>query len=358
MLYAPSRTADGHRVGVSEKIEHSLIIPVYRNEANIPDLLQAVEHLSTQIRGFEVVFVVDGSPDASATALANGLAQVGYAWQLIELSRNFGSFAAIRQGLAIASGRYFAVMAADLQEPPQLIEDFFNLLDKDDIDLVVGVRASRSDPPMTRFLSQSYWRLYRATVMREIPSGGVDVFGCNKRFLDALLGLEERNSFLIGQLFWLGFRRREVLYERRARTIGKSAWSFRRRLRYMLDNIFAFSDLPINILLWLGTLGTAVASISTLVLITAWTLGLIQVRGYVPIMLTLMFFGSLLVLGQGIIGCYVWRVAENTKKRPLSIILSHRRGPSLVSEAVTSTPSQSLCASRSSGPETFEAPIG
>jgi glycosyltransferase involved in cell wall biosynthesis len=350
-LYAPSRTVDRttdeHSALVLEAIEHSLIIPVYRNEANVPDLLEAVKHLSEQIRGFEVVFVVDGSPDASAQALANGLAQASYAWQLIELSRNFGSFAAIRQGLAIASGRYFAVMAADLQEPPQLIEDFFNFLDKEDIDLVVGVRGSRSDPLIRKFLSQSYWRLYRATVMREIPSGGVDVFGCNKRFLDALLSLEERNSFLIGQLFWLGFRRREVLYERRARVIGKSAWSFRRRLRYMLDNVFAFSDLPINILLWLGTLGTAVATISTFVLITAWVFGLIQVRGYVPIMLTLMFFGSLLVLGQGIIGGYVWRVAENTKKRPLSVVLSHRRGGVLGSRPDAVAPIQSSIGSSS-----------
>ena len=154
-------------------------------------------------------------------------------------------------------------------------------------------------------------------------------------FRDALLTLEERSSFLIGQLFWLGFRRREIRYERRARTIGKSAWNLKRRLRYMLDNVFAFSDLPISVLLWLGTLGVLVSMLAAVIVVGAWILGFINVRGYTPIMLLTIFFDSLLVFGQGIIGCYVWRVAENTKKRPFSIVLSHRYGPP---SAARSTP--------------------
>ena len=109
----------------ANSVEHSLIIPVFRNEENVSTLLAALEELAQKVQALEVVFVVDGSPDRSAEALAKGLTRAGYAWQLIELSRNFGSFAAIRQGLALASGRYFAVMAADLQEPPCLIQRFF-----------------------------------------------------------------------------------------------------------------------------------------------------------------------------------------------------------------------------------------
>lgn len=321
----------------ANSVEHSLIIPVFRNEENVSTLLAALEELAQKVQALEVVFVVDGSPDRSAEALAKGLTRASYAWQLIELSRNFGSFAAIRQGLALASGRYFAVMAADLQEPPCLIQRFFIELNKGDWDLIVGVRASRADPPVAKFLSQLYWRLYRIFVMREVPAGGVDVFGCNQAFREALLNLEERSSFLIGQLFWLGFRRHEIEYERLARKAGKSAWKFQRRLRYMLDSVFAFSDLPISLLLWLGALGTVAAGTSTVVVTSAWMLGLIKVRGYMPIMLAILFFGSLLVFGQGIIGCYVWRIAENTKKRPLSIILSHRRGSSVRSNSESAT---------------------
>jgi hypothetical protein len=233
-----------------------------------------------------------------------------------ELSLDFGE----------ATGRFFAVMAADLQEPPELVEQFFKQLGTGEVDLIVGVRASRADPPVTKFCSELYWRVYRLLIMREIPAGGVDVFGCNRAFRDALLSLDERSSFLIGQLFWLGFRRREIKYERRARAVGKSAWGLKRRLRYMLDNVFAFSDLPISMLLWLGSIGIIVSTLTATVIVGAWLLGFTHVRGYTPIMLVIIFFGSLLVLGQGVIGCYVWRVAENTKRRPLSIILSHRCG--------------------------------
>jgi glycosyltransferase involved in cell wall biosynthesis len=326
MLFTPSVEPREHLIG-SAGICHSLVIPVYRNEENIPDLIAALNDLDRKIDAFEVVFVIDGSPDQSAELLARALANVHFAWQLVELSRNFGSFAAIRQGLALARGNWLAVMAADLQEPPELIVDFFRELHGNNFDIVVGVRASRADPPVSRLFSRIYWWLYRHLIMRDIPAGGVDVFACNRAFRDALLSLEERNSFLIGQLFWLGFRRAEIAYNRRPRTVGKSAWKFRRRLRYMLDSVFAFSDLPISLLLWLGAIGVGGSAVLTLVMLTAWFLGAIDVRGYVPIMLAVIFFGSIMILGQGILGCYIWRVSENSKKRPLSVVLSHRVGP-------------------------------
>jgi len=303
-----------------------LVIPVYRNEENVADLLSALREMGGQIQGFEVVFVVDGSPDRSAAALLSGMGDVPYSWQLIELSRNFGAFAAIRQGLVFARGAFVAVMAADLQEPPELIYQFFQKLSSNNYDLAVGVRRSRVDQPLTQMMSSLYWRLYRFLVMRDIPAGGVDIFACNRRFRDALLGLEERNSFLIGQIFWLGFRRVEIPYDRRSRTVGQSAWSFRRRLRYMLDSVFAFSDLPITVLLWFGAFGAGLSAVLSVILVAAWGTGTIDVRGYVPIMLAVMFFGSMLVLGQGILGCYLWRVSENTKGRPLAVILAHHFG--------------------------------
>lgn len=306
------------------RVRYTIVVPVYRNEANIPDLLEALHRLFLELSELEVVFVVDGSPDRSAEELAHELNNAAFEWQLVELSRNFGSFAAIRQGLALARGEFVAVLAADLQEPPDLISAFFRELRNGSCDLAVGVRTTRTDPALTKLSSALYWRLYRFFVMPEIPRGGVDVFACNQAFLKALLTLEERNSFLIGQVFWLGFRRIEIPYERRARTVGKSAWAFRRRLRYMLDSLFAFSDLPITVLFWLGSFGAGLSLLIGFVVILFWLFRLIDVRGYVPIMLAVSFIGSMLLLGQGIVGCYIWRIAENTKKRPLAIILSHR----------------------------------
>lgn len=305
-------------------IKYSIVIPVYRNEDNIPELLKALQQLSSEWAELEVVFVVDGSPDRSAEKLAEGLRQISFQWQLVELSRNFGSFAAIRQGLAIARGNYFAVIAADLQEPPELVNDFFRELSQNHCDLAVGVRVARGDPNLTRLSSVLYWRLYRLFVMPDIPVGGVDVFACNRAFCSALLRLEERNSFLIGQVFWLGFRRLEIPYERRPRTIGKSAWTFSRRLRYTLDTLFDFSDLPINVFLWLGIFGSTISLLISFMVIGSWLLNLVDVRGYVPIMLAISLMASMLLLSQGIIGCYIWRISENTKRRPFSVILRHR----------------------------------
>lgn len=119
------------------QVHYSVVVPVYRNEANIDDLLKALHQLFFELAELEVVFVVDGSPDRSAEKLPHDLRVVAFEWQLVELSRNFGSFAAIRQGLALARGEFVAVLAADLQELPDLISVFFRELRNDGCDLAV-----------------------------------------------------------------------------------------------------------------------------------------------------------------------------------------------------------------------------
>lgn len=304
-------------------IECSLVIPVYRNEENIPDLLRALSALAAQVPGFEVVLVVDASPDNAEALLRAALPNLGYPAQLLSLSRNFGAFAAIREGLAHARGRFFAVMAADLQEPPELVRHFFEVLRTDEADLCLGVRRSRADPGVSRFLSQTYWRLYKRFVIREVPAGGVDVFGCNQAVRTALLSLDERSGSLIGQLFWVGFRRREVPYDRRARAKGTSAWLFTKRVRYFVDSVFAFSDLPIHLLVAMGGVGAALSAVGAVVVLAAWLLREIPVEGYVPIMLAVLFFGFATLLALGIIGIYTWRISENVRGRPNAIV-AHR----------------------------------
>lgn len=311
----------------TDQVQYSIVVPIYRNADGITALLEALDSLNLHTGQFEVVFVVDGSPDDSFDRLKSGLNGCSFEWQLVELSRNFGSFTAIRQGLGCAQGRYFAVMAADLQEPPELLVQFFELLRADRADVVVGVRSGRDDPALTSWTSQVFWRAYRLLVMKEMPVGGVDVFGCNLLFRDALLSLHEKNSFLIGQLFWVGFRRAEVGYRRRARQTGRSAWTLWRRLDYMFDAVFAFSDLPIKLLMFIGLFGILLALGVAASVGVAWMLGWIAVKGYAPIMLSIAFFGSLLTLGQGILGYYIWRIAEDTKQRPSGFVLRHlKRG--------------------------------
>ena len=209
----------------------SLIIPVYRNEASLPDLLAALRDLDRQLGDrLEVVFVVDGSPDRCFEILRERLPVQPFSATLVLLSRNFGSFAAVRAGLAQATGRFFAVMAADLQEPPELVLRMQQVLAPGDMDVVVAQRTLRHDPLWQRWQAQLFWALYRRYVVPEMPPGGVDIFACNRAFRDALLALPESRSSLIAQIFWLGFRRAIVPYERLPRRHGESSWTWRKKL--------------------------------------------------------------------------------------------------------------------------------
>jgi glycosyltransferase involved in cell wall biosynthesis len=304
----------------------SIVIPVYGNEASIPPLLEALARIAGDVHArnaqtLEVVFVVDGSPDRSFDVLASLLPAARFRSKLLLHSRNFGAFAAIRTGLAAATGDYFAVMAADLQEPPELMTRFLDALSPGLLDIVVGCRQSRQDPWASRMASMFFWRLYRALVVRDMPSMGVDIFACNRVFRDHLLRLEEANSSLVGQIFWLGFRRGEIHYERRLREHGKSAWTFRKKARYLFDSVFSFTDLPVRMLSAFGLLGVVASIALGLVVLVMKIQGGIPVPGYAATMLTVMFFGGINALGLGIVGSYAWRAYENTKARPLSLTI-------------------------------------
>ncbi len=300
---------------------YSLILPVYGNEDSIPDLIAAIEQLAATTRGdFEAVFVVDGSPDRSYARLRDALGSASFDSQLLLHARNFGSFAAIRSGLEAARGDCLAVMAADLQEPIGLIAQFFGVLAADEADVVVGTRSGRADPLATRLASSLFWWSYRTFVQPEIPPGGVDVFGCTRAFRDELLALSEANTSLVGQIFWLGFRRTAIPYERLPRRHGRSAWSLSRKIKYLMDSLFAFSDLPIRALIAVGGLGLAAAIILGIIVGAARLLGTFDVPGYAMTMVTVLFFGGLNAFGLSIIGAYTWRAYENTKRRPLAIV--------------------------------------
>lgn len=301
----------------------SLIVPVYKNALNIDALLAAVRELDVALdHQFELVCVVDGSPDDSFLRLAQQLPSAPFQSQLLALSRNFGAFAAIRAGLAAARGARCAVMAADLQEPPEMILTFDRILRTGETDVVVGHRVSRADPLMTRISSGLFWGLFRRLVEPGIPAGGVDVFGCTAAVRDVLLRLPERHSSLIALLFWVGFRREAVPYSRLERQAGKSSWTLKKKIRYFADSLFSFTDLPVKALLSMGTLGLLGSVVFAAVVLTAKLFSSIPVPGYAVTVLLITFFGGLNCFGLGVVGSYVYRTFENSKARPNYIVRS------------------------------------
>lgn len=304
-----------------ETVKYSIVIPVYRNEESLPRLVQTLSDLGEQLGGdMEAVFVVDGSPDQCFAVLKEQLDRLGFSAQLLAHSRNFGSFAAIRTGLHHARGEFTAVLSADLQEPPDLILDFFQSLAADECDVTVGARDGRDDPILSGFASKTFWSLYRRLVAPDVPQGGVDIFACNGVFRNHLLQLEESRSSLVALIFWLGFRRKIFTYRRQVRLEGKSAWTLKKKIEYMNDSIYAFTDLPVRILIRVGAFGLLVATILSLAAIAARLAGGIDVPGYTMTLLVVLFFGALNLLGLGIVGSYAWRAYENSKNRPGALV--------------------------------------
>ena len=301
-------------------MKFSVVIPVYKNEASIQRMLEVLSSMNRQLDGeMEAVFVVDGSPDQSFALLRAALDQLEFPAQLLAHSRNFGSFPAIRTGLEAARGDYFGVMAADLQEPPELLIAFFKALALDECDVAIGTRTGRNDPYASRLASGLFWGLYRRLVVHDMPEGGVDVFGCNRIFRDQLLKLEESRSSLIALIFWLGFRRKLVSYERIERKEGKSSWTFSKKVDYMMDSIFAFTDYPIRLLIRIGIIGCMLSVVLGMLVFAAHLSRQIDVPGYAATMLVVLFFGMLNLLGLGLVGTYAWRGYENSKRRPLAV---------------------------------------
>lgn len=300
------------------RVVNSLIVPVYNNAGSIAALVDTVEYIASRLEGqLEAIFVLDGGRDDSRRLLLDALGAGRIDARIVEHSRNFGSFAAIRTGMSLAKGRYVAVMAADLQEPPELIVEFFSRLASGSVDVVAGKRASRHD--QGDGASKLYWRLYRRFVLGDIPAGGVDVFGCTDAVRDVICSLEDVHTSLVAQLFWVGFKRELVAYDRISQP-GKSGWTLHDKFRYLADSVFAFTDLPVRILWVVGILGIALSIVAGSVVLVARLVGTITVPGYAGTVLILLFFLGLNSLGLGIIGSYVWRAYESIKRRPGAIV--------------------------------------
>lgn len=300
-----------------------IVVPVYKNELNIPTLIDDLNKLRESVREakLKVTFVIDGSPDDSYGAIKKIAHRAKFPIKLITLSRNFGAVVAVRAGLSCSEGDFFAVMAADSQEPIELYTKFFQKFNEG-FDIAVGQRESRIDSHFVKLFATVGWWIYKRFIFKEMPSGGVDVFGCTDRVRKKLIVLKEKNSSLVGELYWVGFRKASVLYARKERLIGKSAWNFFKSLRYFLDSCFNFSDLPIRLLWILGLVGVILSTfLGASIVINKVFIGS-SVPGYSMIVITVLFFGSINLIGIGIVGEYVVRAFENSKRRPEYIIES------------------------------------
>lgn len=300
----------------------SIVVPVYHSAKSLPELMERMSALADRERDneFEFVFVDDGSGDDSFDVLQDLMSKDARV-RIVKLSRNFGSNPAIMAGLASAAGDAVAVIAADLQDSPELIHDMLARW-RDGARVVLAVRESRDDPGLTSLLSSVFYKLFRRFAIASMPAGGFDFFLVDRYVCDLIGRIEETNTYVMGLILWLGFRPVQIQYRRgpRLARYGRSMWSFTGRIKYFIDSFVAFSYFPIRIASMLGLLISFLGVIYTLFLIFMRIAKGYQPEGWTSLMVVLLVVSGVQLFIMGILGEYLWRTLDVARHRPQYVI--------------------------------------
>jgi polyisoprenyl-phosphate glycosyltransferase len=301
-------------------MELSIVIPVFNEEKNIPNLYERLKTVVNELGvTHEILFVDDGSMDDSLQLIID-LSKKDNCVKYIELSRNFGQQIAISAGLDFVNGNRTVIIDADLQDPPELINDLYQKMNEG-FNVVYAKRSKRKgDSYGKKITARIFYRILKRITSVEIPLDTGDFRIIDKKVVKALRSMKENAKFLRGQISWAGFRQSYVEYNRDDRKSGKSGYSYGKMFRFAKDGITSFSDFPLK---WVTYMGFLVAFIAFIVMIYAlyskYILGN-TVPGWTSIIISTLFLGGIQLLGIGIIGEYISRIAANVRNRPLYFI--------------------------------------
>ncbi|MDO4966374.1 MAG: glycosyltransferase family 2 protein [Lachnospiraceae bacterium] len=298
----------------------SIIIPVYYNEENLYPLYDSLREKLIDVvdYDYEILMVNDGSGDKS--------------WEIIEdlsskdphiiginLSRNFGSHAAILCGLSNSTGDCAVVKAADLQEPTEMIIEMVNEWQNGN-NVVLATREGRNESLSKIAFANLYYSIIRKFALPNMPKAGFDIYLIDRKVIEVLDMLDERNSALTCQILWSGFKTKEIKYTRQARTAGKSRWTLQKKIRLVMDTLFSFSAVPISIVSTVGVCSFLGAIIWGIVETILKIMGAIEVEGWTTLFIFNLGSFGITMLTLGIIGEYLWRTFDASRNRPPYII--------------------------------------
>jgi len=294
----------------------SIIIPVFFNEDTLMDCYFDIrDKIIPKIEEYEVILVDDGSEDDSYL-ICKEIALMDNNVKVIKLSRNFGSHAACLAGLYASTGNCATIKAADMQEPSSLILDMFASY-KMGNKVVLAVRANREDKSL---FSSVYYNAIKRHVNDKMPKGGFDCYLLDKKVIEALKLLDERNSAITLQILWSGFQTGTVFYDRLDRAKGKSKWTLAKKIKLVIDSFVSFSSFPIKVVGFIGALFAAGAGVWAIALISFSFAGIINVEGWVSLMVLMLFSFGLIMIILGILGEYMWRILDVSQNRPVYFI--------------------------------------
>lgn len=299
----------------------SLVVPVYFNEGSLPDTVPTLARVAREIAGesFELVFVDDGSGDRSLEVLRNFQRDPRHRLRIVQLTRNFGSMNAILAGLSVAQGAAVGIIAADLQDPPELFRQMHDHW-RQGAKCVYAVRTDREEGAMQKLTAGLFYSLLRRYALPGYPAGGFDFCLIDRQVVADVVRMQEKNTHLMNLVFWLGYPAVSLPYVRRQRRHGRSRWTLAKKLKLFVDSFVAFSFAPIRLvsitgcLLFLGALayggflaytrlvhGTPAPGFTTLAALIALTAGI-----------------QMMMLG--ILGEYLWRTLDAARSRPPYVI--------------------------------------
>ncbi|MBN1451633.1 MAG: glycosyltransferase family 2 protein [Anaerolineales bacterium] len=299
----------------------SIVVPVYFNEPNLPDTVPQLLALEEKLTGYklELIFVDDGSQDQSLAILLDYQKQHPKQIKVVTLTRNFGTMAALQAGLTVASGNCVGVIAADLQDPPELFLEMTRHWERG-VKAIFAVRSDREESFLQKAFSNLYYALVRRFAVPGYPSGGFDFFLVDRQVIDEVNKIHEKNTNLMTLIFWLGYQAVFIPYVRRKRAKGKSRWTFGKKIKLFVDTFVSFSYFPIRLFSFLGIIYAIISFSYGVFIFVAWLTFGIEVQGWVPMMLVLTFTAGLQMTLLGILGEYLWRTLDEARGRPLFVI--------------------------------------
>ncbi|HXF35037.1 MAG TPA: glycosyltransferase family 2 protein [Candidatus Acidoferrales bacterium] len=303
----------------------SVVVPLYNEERNVAPLLERIVTILERLPDrpdYEVVLVNDGSTDGTLAAIRNELRARQHI-VLVNLSRNFGHQLAATAGIELASGEAVVLMDGDLQDPPELIESFVAHW-RAGYDVVYAVRRTRKGESAFKVLTaRFFYRTIKRLTNVAIPVDTGDFRLMSRRVVEALRRSPERHRFLRGMVSWVGFNQTGVEYDRDERHSGTTKYPLPKMLRFAVDGITSFSDIPLRFAAYFGFTVSAIAFVYAIVVIVA-KLFRVNAPGYTPgwasTIVAVVFLGGVQLISLGIIGEYLGRIYDQVKGRPLYLV--------------------------------------
>ena len=300
----------------------SLIVPCYNEASNIETFYNSFVNTFHSIENqyiYEIIFIDDGSEDETLDKMIS-LAENEHNIKIIELSRNFGKEAALTAGLDMSSGDAIIPIDADLQDPVELILEMISVWNSG-AEIVLAKRINRSeDSWLKRVTASFFYKIHNSISDIKIPNNVGDFRLMDRSVVNAIKSLPEQQRFMKGLFSWVGFKTASIEYSRLARNAGSTKFSGWKLWNFAIEGITSFSSLPLRIWTYIGFLGAISSLLYAFIIIFKTIIFGIDVPGYASLIVLLLFFGSLQLIGIGVLGEYISRIYMESKKRPIYII--------------------------------------